>query len=266
VAAAETDPTGFFAGKTIAIAGAARGIGAATAHRLAGEGATVVLIDVLADEAEAVAAELRGQGGSGWVLPTDLADPDAIALMGEAVARQHQALHGLVNAAGTPVSPKPVAEMDASDWDLEFNLNLRASALCVKALTPLLREGPGHIVNISSQAGFTARPGRAGYDSTKAGVAGLTRTLACELAEYGIRVNTVAPGGTVTERHFLRPGDTVDRDTRRNEMLNMEVPGILVGRFARPEEIAACIRFLLSDEASYVNATMLEVNGGAGPG
>jgi 3-oxoacyl-[acyl-carrier protein] reductase len=156
--------------------------------------------------------------------------------------------------------------MDSSDWDRELNVNLRAAALCTRALMALLQRGPGHIVNVGSMAAFNARPNRAGYDSAKAGVAALTRTLACELAGYGIRVNTVAPGGVVTERHYLREvtdnPTTADSESRRAEMLDMKVPGILVGRLARPEEIASCIRFLLSDEASYVNATTMVVDGG----
>jgi len=138
-------------------------------------------------------------------------------------------------------------------------VNLRAPALCVKALLPPLTAGPGHVVNISSEAGFRPRPNRSAYDASKAAICALSRTLACELAPFGIRVNTVAPGGTVTERHFLR---TADPAARKAELERTETTGSILRRWGRPEEVAGAIRFLLSDDASYITATTLHVDGG----
>jgi NAD(P)-dependent dehydrogenase (short-subunit alcohol dehydrogenase family) len=248
-----------FAGKFILITGAAMGIGAATATRLASEGATVILADRSVEAASTVETTIREAGGHAWIAAVDLADPAQIEAMGRVVAERTSRLHGLVNAAALGKRRGPVAELSVAAWDEEMAVNLRAPALCVKVLLPLLKAGPGHVVNISSEAGFRPRPNRSAYDATKAAIGALSRTLACELAPFGIRVNTVAPGGTVTERHFLGSPDPA---ARKQELEQQETAGSILRRNGRPEEIAAAIRFLLSDDASYITATTLHVDGG----
>ena len=140
-----------------------------------------------------------------------------------------------------------------------MSVNLRGAALCVKALLPLLKKGPGHIVNLSSEGAFRPRPGCWVYDATKAGICALTRNLACELVQYGIRANSVAPGWTVTEMHFQHAKDPA---RRKAELENMTYDGAVIPRLGRPEEIAAVIVFLLGEDASYITATTIHVDGG----
>ena len=123
----------------------------------------------------------------------------------------------------------------------------------------MLKAGPGHIVNISSEGAFKSKKGRWVYDATKAGIVALTADMAEEFAEHGIRANAVAPGWVVTEMHFAGAPDPA---ARKRELEEMAFGGAMLGRLAVPEEIAAVIAFLLSDDASYVTGTTMRVDGG----
>ncbi len=245
-----------FKDRTVVVTGGAMGIGAATVLRLAKEDARVVIVDVDTRRAAGIAAQA---GGSVTVHQVDLASPESIADMGKALRGELDVLHGLVNCSGIKTT-STVAETGSADWEGQMAINLRAPALCARELLPLLERGPGHIVNVSSMGGFVLpRTGSWVYDATKLGICALTRNLASELASTGIRCNTVAPGWTVTEMHF---GDAADPGARKRELENLKNEKALLGRLARPEEIAAVIVFLLSDDASFVNATTVHVDGG----
>jgi 3-oxoacyl-[acyl-carrier protein] reductase len=247
-----------FAGKTIVVTGGAMGIGAATARRLAQEGATVIIADRDAAASQATAGSIKDAGGSAWVQPVNLASPTSIEGMGRAIADRCDALHGLVNNAGI-VRRAPVAETGDEDWELQMAVNLRAAALCAKALLPLLKRGPGHIVNLSSEGAFRVRPNQWVYDASKAGICALTRSMAAEFTSFGIRANTIAPGWTVTEMHFR---DSDDPQEKKKELEQHTNSANLMRRLARPEEIAGAIRFLLDDDASFITATTIHVDGG----
>lgn len=247
-----------FRDKAVLVTGGAMGIGAATAQRLAGEGAFVVIADHDEEAAGRIEQAIRERGGQAWAQAVELSDPASIEQMGIGVAARLGALHGLVNNAGI-VRGATVAETGDDDWEPQVAVNLHAPALCAKALLPLLKAGPGHVVNVSSEAGFRPRAGCWVYDATKAGLCALTRAMACELAGFGIRVNTVAPGWTVTEMHFLGHPDPA---ARKAELEGLTSAGGLIPRLARPAEIAAAIAFLLSGDASYITATTLHVDGG----
>lgn len=244
-----------FEGKTILITGGAMGIGAATAKRLAQEGASVIIADFNAEAAKVTEEAIRDSGGQARFQLVDLSDPRSIEKMGEDVSQQVCCLHGLVNNAGI-VRPALVAETGDSDWEPQITINLRAPALCAKALLPLLKKGPGHIVNLSSEGGFRARARSWVYDASKAGICALTRNMASEFIQYGMRVNSVAPGWTVTEMHFKNSME------KKAELENLVYDGAIIRRLARPEEIAAAIVFLLSEDASYITATTIHVDGG----
>lgn len=155
-----------FAGKTIVVTGGAMGIGAATVRRLAQDGATVIIADRDATAAKTTAESIKAAGGSVWVQPVNLASPTSIEAMGRAIADRHDALHGLVNNAGI-VRRAAIAETGDEDWDLQMAVNLRAAALCAKGLLPLLKQGPGHVVNFSSEGAFRVRPNQWVYDASK---------------------------------------------------------------------------------------------------
>ncbi|MBM3237857.1 SDR family oxidoreductase [Candidatus Poribacteria bacterium] len=247
-----------FQGKTILITGGAMGIGAATAKRLAREGSYLIIADRDDKAAKVTEEEIQGFGGQVYFQFVDLADPESIETMGEEVSQRVTCLHGLVNNAGIARGGS-VTDTSDSDWEPQVTINLRAPALCAKALLPLLKKGPGHIVNLSSEGGFRPRANSWVYDATKAGICAVTRNMACEFIQYGMRVNSVAPGWTVTEMHFKNSQDPI---TRKAELENLNYDGAIIRRLARPEEIAAVIAFLLSDDASYITATTIHVDGG----
>ncbi|HJN17789.1 MAG TPA: SDR family oxidoreductase [Armatimonadota bacterium] len=247
-----------FESKTIVVTGGAMGIGRATVQRLASEGARVIIADIDENAAQATIEALGDCSGSGVFNPVDLSDPESIAQFAERVGQMTPELHGLVNNCGI-AHTCPISETGDDDWEPQVTINLRAPVLLAKHLLPLLKAGPGHIVNVSSEAGFKARSGSWVYDATKSGICAVTRTMAAEFVGFGMRANTVAPGWTVTEMHF---GGAPDPAARKREMEEISDAGGLIPRLARPEEIAAGIVFLLSDDASYITATTLHVDGG----
>jgi 3-oxoacyl-[acyl-carrier protein] reductase len=244
-----------FGGKNILITGGAMGIGAATAKRLAKDGAYVIIADIAEETANEKVDDIKKNGGQACFQSVDLADPKSIEKMGEEVAHNFDAIHGLVNNAGIARSGS-IADTGDHDWEPQITINLRAPALCAKALLPLLKKGPGHIVNLSSEGGFRPRSHSWVYDATKAGICALTRNMACEFVEFGMRVNSVAPGWSVTEMHFGRDL------AKKAELENLDYGGAVIRRLARPEEIASAIAFLLSDDASFITATTIHVDGG----
>ena len=249
-----------FTGKTILVTGGAMGIGAATALRLAEEGAEVIIADINEDAAKETSSKAYGFEGRIWYQNVDLCREDSIKAMAAEVVKRAKSLHGLVNSCGIKTA-NPVSETNAEDWEPQVSINLKAPALCVRELLPLLKKGPGHIVNLSSQGAFTIpRTSSWVYDATKMGIVALTRNLACELGPAGIRVNSVAPGWTVSEMHYI---NAPDPEKRRKELEEHVLERAIIRRLARPHEIAAAIAFLLSDDASYITASTLHVDGGS---
>ena len=230
------------------VTGAARGIGAATARALAEAGWPVgINYRTDSDGAEAVAREIEGAGGRARAIQADISDPAAIdGLFGELESDMGPVLV-LVNNAGTradALSP----QLDDEDWETVIETNLSAAFRATRrALRPMLRARFGRIVNVASIVGPRANAGQANYAASKAGLIGLTRTVAVEVARKGVTVNAVAPGFVET------------RLTEGVDGLADEIPARRVGT---PEEVAACVRFLASSEASYVTGTTLTVDGG----
>ena len=250
-----------FEGKTALVTGGAAGFGRATVHRLVDEGLeTVVIVD---RDAAGLAVEIemvRANGGDGFTVTCDVSDVDAVQGMGEEVASRVDRLHVLVNSAGIGGSGPGLLERDfLAAWDEVMHVNLRGTALVAKAVLPLLKVEGGAIVNISSDGGLRGRKGALVYDASKAGVVQATKSMACELVDYGIRVNDVAPGWAATEFHFAKAPDP---EARRHELEEMETNTCIMRRLALPHEVAAGIAFLASDDASYVTGTTLCIDGG----
>lgn len=237
-----------FAGKTALVTGAARGIGAATAERLAAEGARVLLVDLLPEVAQTAAA--LGQ----LSLAVDLAGPDAPARVLAALrAVDMLPLDILVNNAGIGGS-KPLAESDDALLFRLIDVNLRAVISLTRDLVPHLRQPGGRIVNLSSIFGLTGYPGTVGYAVAKAGIAQFTRQQAGELGPRGITVNAIAPGVVVTPMTETRLKDPVYQ--------RLQVEPIPLERVSQPHEQAAVIAFLASDDAAYVSGAVIPVDGG----
>ena len=233
------------------VTGAGSGIGAATAKRLASEGAAVVAADAVGENAEKVAAEIQAAGGKAAGVRCDVskkADVDA------AVKKALDAFGGLqilVNNAGI-TRDGFAKKLDEAKWDEVLAVNLKGTFLCCQAaMVPMMEKNYGRIVNTASIA-VLGNPGQANYSASKAGVIGLTRTLALELSRNSITVNCVAPGATDTPMFKGVPDDIKQKI----------IGSIPLKRMAKPEEIAALHAFLVSDDAAYITGQVVFCDGG----
>ena len=260
-AATSTPPASTPAAQRVAlVTGAARGLGLAIARRLGELGHPVVLAD-LADLAQASAQQLRAEGLDASALSLDVADAEAVRALPAQLAAlgpHWERLAILVNNAG--ISPKtegrkrPVAQMPLDEWQRVLAVNLTGAFLVTQACLPALcARGWGRVVMLTSQAARTRTPvPGAHYAASKAGLTGLARVLAGEVAAHGVTVNCVAPGRIASAM-------TQAVDPATNAALAALIP---VGRLGRPEEVAAAVAFLASDGASYLTGATLDVNGG----
>jgi 2-hydroxycyclohexanecarboxyl-CoA dehydrogenase len=249
------------AGRSAIVTGGAGGIGAATCEVFCEQGAQVAIVDVDRDALDAAAEAVSSKvpGAEVLVIAADVSSEEEAA---RAVAEALDAfgkLDILVNCAGIR-SYEPIAEAKAETWRRILDVNLLSYAYMAKAALPALRRsGKASIVNISSTYGVSGRAGMGQYDATKAGIIALSRTLAFEEVEHGVRVNSLCPGYTMTPFH-VRRGEAQGRT--REEILNQEVDDCLMRRWADAREIALPILWLASDEASYVTAANFMVDGG----
>ncbi len=242
-------------GKVALVTGAAGGIGAATALRFAREGALVAVNDAKADGLEAVADDIRKAGAKALVATGDVTKKADCERMVKAVTDAFGRLDILINNAGINRDAM-AAKMTEEQWDAVLDVNLKGTFLCAQAALPGMRERAwGRVVNTSS-IGSLGNIGQANYAASKAGVIGLTKTLALEYAKYGVTVNAVAPGPVMTSMLAGVP------DAIRDKIV-AQVP---VGRIAAPEEIANVHVFLCSDEASFITGQVIFADGGMSVG
>jgi NAD(P)-dependent dehydrogenase (short-subunit alcohol dehydrogenase family) len=245
--------------KVAVVTGGGSGIGEATARLFAEEGARVLIVDRDPEGGERVRAAIAAAGGQAAFLRAELAREAEALAIGPAVLAQFGQVDILVNNAGHRIYG-PIHEADEGSWDEILAVNVKSLAFCAKAVLPvMIRAGRGSIVNVSSANGVVGRGGMAQYDTTKAGVLGLTRSMANDYAAHGIRVNAVCPGPTLTQFHLKR---AAARGVSEAEVRASGHKAGLLKRWAEPREIACGILFLASDEASYVTGISLMVDGG----
>jgi len=247
-----------FQGRVVAITGGAAGIGLATARRITAEGGKLAILDWSQDDLNNAVGLIEREGGAVLGIRGDTASrSDCSTLVSIAMERWGR-LDGLVANAGIRVFG-PFLESSDEDWDRILAVNLRGVAYaCTEAALAMQTAGNGGaMVLVSSQNAIVGRANMSLYDAAKAGVLSLARSLAVELAPDGIRVNSVCPGFTVTDFHIRR----AEAEGRTADDLRAAQPG-LFKRPAEPEELAAAIAFLASDDASYITATTLFVDGG----
>jgi NAD(P)-dependent dehydrogenase (short-subunit alcohol dehydrogenase family) len=248
---------GEFAGRVAVIAGASRGIGADTALAWARAGAAVVLAGRDERALETTAAEIVGLGGRALAVATDVTDESSVRRLVERAVEVYGRLdYGFNNATAGP-RPAPLADIDASEFDLGIATNVRGTFLGMKYQIPaILASGGGAIVNMASLAGVQGTANLSAYVAGKAGIIGLTKVAALDYADRGIRVNVVAPGPILTH-HLRRAGE------RAQQLAAESVP---MGRIGSTADVAAAVLWLCSDAAGFITGVTLPIDGGQSAG
>ena len=241
-----------FSGKTALITGAKQGIGFAVAKSLADCGANVVLLDLHIDENDEICQAVKDCPGEYLPISANVADEAAVKDAFDQVSKKFGRLDILVNNAGI-TKDATIKNLSAAQFESVLNVNLTGTFLCAREAMALMRSnGGGSIINFSSASGFLGNVGQANYAASKAGVIGLTKTLALEGARHGIRVNAVAPGVILTPMTDAMP----------EQIRNAIIERIPLKRAGLPEDVANGVLFLASDLSSFVTGHCLHINGG----
>jgi len=240
-------------GKVAIVTGGGRGIGRAIAAVLAAEGAKVAVnYSRSAEAATQTVAQIRKAGGTAMAAQADVASADEIAALVTQVVEEFGQVDILVNNAGI-TRDKLLLRMSEEDWDAVLDTNLKGAFLCVKAVAPLMvKQKSGIIVNVGSVVGRVGGPGQANYSASKAGLFGLTKSLAKELGSRNIRINAVAPGFIETEMTEVLKADY-------REAILKQIP---LGRFGAAEDVARVVAFLCSPDAAYIHGEVITIDGG----
>jgi 3-oxoacyl-[acyl-carrier protein] reductase len=235
------------------VTGAARGIGREIALALAQPGRTIYINDVvLGEEAARTQQEVEAKGAAARLVAFDVADAAAVSQGVDHIVKEGGRLDVLVNNAGI-IRDNIIVRMKEAEWDAVLGVNLKGAFNCIRAVSkPMIKQRSGRIINISSVVGVMGNPGQANYVASKAGLIGLTKTVARELASRNITVNAVAPGFIQTEMTEALP------EAVRQQML-AQIP---LGRFGTPAEVAQAVAFLVSEAAAYITGQVIHVNGG----
>jgi 3-oxoacyl-[acyl-carrier protein] reductase len=235
------------------VTGAARGIGRAIALALAQPGLSIYLNDVvLGEEATRTQQEVEAKGAAARLVEFDVAEAAAVNQGIDHILKESGRIDILVNNAGI-TRDNLIMRMKETEWDVVLGVNLKGAFNCLRAVSkPMIKQRSGRIINISSVVGVMGNPGQANYVASKAGLIGLTKTVARELASRNITVNAVAPGFIQTEMTEALPEAT-------RQLMLAQIP---LGRFGTAEEVAQAVAFLASDAAAYITGQVIHVNGG----
>ncbi len=239
-------------GKVALVTGGGRGIGRATVEYLADRGAKIFIVDIDEDVAKSTEQELCSRGIDASAMAADIADPENADRVMEACVEQFEKIDILVNNAGITRDALAI-RMKNDDWEAVIRVNLNATFYMSRAAAKkMIRAKSGRIVNVASVVGLMGNPGQANYAASKAGVIGMTKSFAKELASRGITVNAVAPG-------FIETRMTAELKEDVKETMLKTIP---LGRYGQPEEVAAAIGFLASESAGYITGQVLSIDGG----
>ncbi|MDO8691789.1 MAG: 3-oxoacyl-ACP reductase family protein [Dehalococcoidia bacterium] len=252
------------ANRVAIVTGSTSGIGKATILAMAAEGARVVVNSRGAEASEKLAGEIRQSGGNALAVPADVTRNDQVEAMVKAALDAFGRVDILVNNAGGVVGSRftqYLEEVPEEDWDRVLEINLKSAFLCSRAVARHMREqGGGRIINLASEAArniLKAPAGRVQYSAAKAGVTGLTRSMAVELGPHGINVNAVAPGYTLANERQRAGWESMPEDARARVI--QDIP---LRRLAEVDDVAPVIVFLASDAARYITGVTIDVNGG----
>ena len=244
--------------KIAIVTGGASGFGAATALRLAQAGACVMVADLNAQGAQAMAEQIVAAGGQASSVGADVSDKASFEHMVELTQKVFGGLDILVNNAGTTHRNKPALQVSEDEFDRVYKVNVKSLFWAAQAVLPgFVAQGSGCIVNVASTTGVRPGPGLVWYSGSKAAMINLTKGLALEFARSGVRINAVNPmiGETAMLGDFMGMEDT----PANRERFLMRIP---LGRFTRPADVASAVTFLASDEAAYLTGVCLDVDGG----
>lgn len=239
--------------RIVVVTGASRGIGRAIAVEMAGPNTHVIInYNSSPEAAEQTAVLAAGRGGTSAAMQFSVADPDAVKASFKQILKEHGRIDVLVNNAGI-ARDNLLAFMSPAEWDEVVNTNLKGTFLCSQAvIKSMIKQRYGRIVNVTSVVGVIGNAGQCNYSAAKAGIIGLTRSLAREIVSRNITVNAVAPGFIDTEMTMAIP-------QKSRDALLAQIPA---ARYGAPEEVAAAVVFLASDAAGYITGQVLHVNGG----
>ena len=239
-------------GKVALVTGASRGIGCGIAKILSENGAHVVCVSRKVSDVQSVADEITAAGGAATAVACDISDSDNVSKLIKETVATHDHLNILVNNAGV-TRDNLLMRMSEDDWNTVLNINLKAAFIAIKAVArTMMKQRNGRIINISSVVGLMGNAGQVNYAASKAGLIGLTKSTARELASRGITANCIAPGYVATDM-TNELGDEV------KQSLNEKIP---LGRMGQVEDIAYAVAFLASDEAEYITGQTLTIDGG----
>jgi len=237
------------------VTGGARGLGQLFCSTMAEEGAKIVIADILEKEAQETARKIKEKGGAALSLKLDVTSEEETLVMAEETIKAFGRIDILVNNAAMMygIGRKPFMEVSPGEWDMLMAVNLKGPFLCTRAVFPQMKkQGKGKIINLSSETAFTGSKGFIHYVTSKGGIISFTRSLAAELGQYGICVNTIAPGLTDTEAGRTLIDDIVKYDVSRTPL----------GRLEQPKDLVGAMIFLASDESDFITGQALIVDGG----
>jgi 3-oxoacyl-[acyl-carrier protein] reductase len=240
--------------KVAVVTGGASGIGQAVVERLSRDNFTVVILDMNEDGGKQVAAEIQRRGKQATCIRLDVTREADVEKTFQKIILDHGRVDVLVNVAGGSLHRHPIGEFPLDHWRAVIDVNLTSTFLCCRAVTGLMKsQKSGVIVNISSDIGFSGDANRSAYAAAKAGIVGFSKTLALELAPFGVRANVVAPGRIATKRV---------RATYSDAEWEAAAKRIPLGHAGEPEDVAEAVAFLASDSSRHMTGQTLHINGG----
>jgi NAD(P)-dependent dehydrogenase (short-subunit alcohol dehydrogenase family) len=247
-----------FVNKVAVVVGATSGMGEASAYRLAEEGAALLIVGRREQKGLRVVKNIEDNSGKASFFKADISELEDCKKIIDGAIERYGKIDALINIAGISIS-KGIEELTIQDWDYEINSNLKSYYLLCKYAVPFLKKTRGNIVNMASMVGLVGKANHCSYSASKGGIISMSKSMALDLAKYGIRVNIICPGwirSEMNENWFQQKGD---KEQGIRDQINKMHP---FGRIGEPEEVASVIAFLASEDASFITGVAMPIEGG----